>query len=53
VTVSLIYGAITAIMALLVHEAFRRGTLGSMSGLGLLAGLFVCLYLVRSATLPD
>ena len=53
VTVSLIYGAITAIMALLVHEAFRRGTLGSMSGLGLLAGLFVCLYLARSVTLPD
>lgn len=53
VTVSLIYGIMMALMAILVHESFIRGTLGSLLGLGLMAGIFVCLYLVRSATLPD
>lgn len=53
VTITLIYGIMAALMATLVHEAFARGTLGSMSGFGLIVGIFVCLYLVRSASLPD
>lgn len=53
VSVSLIYGIMTALMAILVHEAFGIGTLGSMTAFGLMVGVFVCLYLVRSATLPD
>ena len=38
--------------ATLVAFAFDRGTLGSMSGLALLSGLCVCLYLFRISTLP-
>lgn len=53
VTISLIYGIMTALMAILVHEAYARGTLGSMSVFALTVGLFVCLYLMRSVSLPD
>ncbi|MGJ8559867.1 MAG: glycosyltransferase family 4 protein [Litorimonas sp.] len=53
VTISLIYGIMAALMATLVHEAFDHGILGSLSAFGLIVGIFVCLYLVRSTTLPD
>ena len=53
VGVTLIYAGVAVLMGLLVHDAYDRGTLGSMSGLAILSGLFVCLYAVRSATLPD
>ncbi len=53
VGVTLIYAGVVTLMGVLVHDAYGRGTLGSMSGLALLSGLFVCLYAVRSATLPD
>lgn len=53
VTVSLIYGILASFMAILVHEAFALGTLGSLTGFGLMVGIFVCLYLARSASLPD
>lgn len=53
VTISLIYGIMTALMAILVHEAYARGTLGSMLVFALTVGLFVCLYLMRSVSLPD
>ncbi|MEM7729171.1 MAG: hypothetical protein AAF311_07835 [Pseudomonadota bacterium] len=51
--VTLFYGLAAVVMVVLVHQAHDRGTLGSMSGLGLIAGLFICLYVARSATLPD
>ena len=51
--VSLFYGLATALMVVIVHEAYGRGTLGSMSGLALLTSLFVCLYLALSTWLPD
>jgi UDP-N-acetylmuramyl pentapeptide phosphotransferase/UDP-N-acetylglucosamine-1-phosphate transferase len=53
VTVSLIYGIMAAFMAILVHEAFGVGTLGSLAAFGITVGVFVGLYLIRSATLPD
>ncbi|GHA82285.1 UDP-N-acetylmuramyl pentapeptide phosphotransferase/UDP-N-acetylglucosamine-1-phosphate transferase [Algimonas arctica] len=53
VRISLIYGILAALMATAVHEAYVRGGLGSLLGLGLIVGVFVCLYLVRSASLPD
>ncbi len=53
IAVSMIYGTVTVGMVLLVHEAHERGTLGSMSGLGLIAGVSACLYFARSANLPD
>lgn len=53
VTITLIYGIMAAVMAILVHEAYEREMLGAMSGLGLMAGIFVCLYVARSASLPD
>lgn len=52
VSVTLIYGAMMLIMAGLVHFSFGNDTLGSLSGLALLSGLFACLYIMRSATLP-
>jgi UDP-GlcNAc:undecaprenyl-phosphate GlcNAc-1-phosphate transferase len=53
VRITLIYGMMTVLMTALVHQAYERGTLGSMLGFGLMAGIFVCLYFARSATLPD
>lgn len=53
VTITLIYGIMASFMAILVHEVFAFGTLGSLAGFGLMVGIFVCLYLVRSASLPD
>jgi UDP-N-acetylmuramyl pentapeptide phosphotransferase/UDP-N-acetylglucosamine-1-phosphate transferase len=53
VTVSLIYGIMAAFMAILVHEAFSVGTLGSLAAFGITVGVFIGLYLIRSATLPD
>jgi UDP-N-acetylmuramyl pentapeptide phosphotransferase/UDP-N-acetylglucosamine-1-phosphate transferase len=53
VTISLIYGILAALMAIVVHEAFGFGVLGSMLGLSLIVGIFVGLYLMRSARLPD
>ncbi|MEM9600371.1 MAG: hypothetical protein AAF926_05065 [Pseudomonadota bacterium] len=53
IMVSLIYGGLGLIMAGLVHVSYGNGTLGSLSGLGLMSGLFICLYILRSATLPD
>ncbi|WP_298917706.1 hypothetical protein [uncultured Algimonas sp.] len=51
--VSIIYALLSLLMVALVHQAHMRGTLGSMSGLGLVAGLFVAAYLARAATLPN
>lgn len=53
VLVSLLYALLSVMMVVLVHNAFDRGTLGSLTGFALVSGLFVCLYLVRSAFLPD
>ncbi|MGB3457190.1 MAG: hypothetical protein WBA35_12590 [Litorimonas sp.] len=53
VTVSLAYAGACALMVGVVHEAHDRGTLGSLPGLALMAGLWMCVYYARSATLPD
>lgn len=46
------YVALGVAFATLVVFAFDRGTLGSMSGLALLSGLCIALYLFRISTLP-
>lgn len=51
--ISLYYGLATVFMVFVVHEAYGRGTIGSMSGLALMVGLFVCLYAALSSWLPD
>jgi len=53
VRVTLIYGFMAVLMMALVHQAYGRGTLGSMLGFGLMTGISVSLYFARSATLPD
>lgn len=52
VGVTVIYGLMALVMAALVHIGFGNGTLGSLLGLSIMAGLFVCLYAIRSASLP-
>ncbi|MGB6230015.1 MAG: hypothetical protein WBF53_07800 [Litorimonas sp.] len=51
--VTFIYAGAALLMAFVVHQTFARGTLGSMAGLGLMVGLSVCLYVIRSSSLPD
>lgn len=50
---TLAYGVAAVLMAVFVFNALNREALGSMTGFGLIVGVFVCLYIARSATLPD
>lgn len=50
--VTLIYGGLSVGLAGLVMFALRQGTLGSMSGLGLMIGLMSSLYLAVSVLIP-
>lgn len=52
-TVSLIYAMMISLLSMLVQQAYDRGTIGSLWGFGLVTGILICLYLARSATLPD
>ena len=51
--VSAVFVGLTGLMALLVNHALMRGTLGSLPGMLMLAGLFACAYAAAHMFLPD
>lgn len=51
--VAAVYAGLVGLMSLLVSHAVERGTLGSMFGLAMMAGLYACAYAAAHIHLPE